>query len=820
MAELGVGQQTNEYAQQFNDLSALDDNPVAMQRKAAAKANAQALAEKAAKAGAKPPSFKAAVKETAPEEKPADKSAISPDNPFAKYATAAKPAVSSDNPFAKYAVKAEADAATEPEEKGPEPLLKHPMVSPTGATSAIGSLVDAVGSMFSGPSALDTEVERGQKMYDVRAKGGSLGEMHKAGGGAEGSPVAQGFGMSQPELAAPVGKAVVAGAKAPFAKAADIVKSGTGVTEKKLTEGVRGKALEQAEKAVTAEELAASIAGKKADVLAGQKDQVLSRQGLNAQGLPRAELATKPSPPGQIAGNESKNVKTVLDERVAALTKKAEEAGATTEAARTKAEEHVAREKAADDAVTKLEEEYKTRGASTSPDAKENFGTDIYKTAAKMKEETTEKRQVESGYKKALEEAGDAPIVDTTGALDVLDSMVKKTRGEAPMGDVLSHIQKRLQTTVAGENGDEVAKRVSASVADSTRKYIATIIRAKQMGATPVDQETAAILRQISSALKQPLYEASDALRVASQKWAELSKPLDVFGMEGAKKGGLKGVLSSDPYSTEAAMEMSNVVGSVIKKANAGNGVFERLLAETPDLRESARLYFTRDLFGAGKVPSQGALNEWLNTNRGSLHSLGLYDEFSNIARARETAKRAASEAGDDVKQTAAEAKKATQDEAGIRKDLAKQNKIRVQHVKNMEATGKGTPTAEDLKAKSASRADKAAQGLDKRREGVLKEKEKAESAADAYKQFETKLQSTVEKRVVPETRSLIDKMRKDGRIDDEMYKDLLDQVNKAETEGLRGEKIRNRMKNLVYAGVAGWGGIEAYRGMRSLLGW
>lgn len=777
MADTGVGQQMSEYAQQFNDLSALDDNPVAMQRKADAKARAQALTEKAEKAGVKAPSLTSKVSEVKAAEKPSTE-----ENPYAALSAPAETS-SGDNPYAALSVPAETKKLT-------------PMVSRTGETSAVGSLIHGVKDAFSGPSVVQQEKERLARGEEARDKGASPLEVHKAEGA---SPVAEGLAMSVPEIAAPVGKAVTSAAKAPINKAADITSTIVGTPVKQATADLRTGALGKVGEAISADEKAAAKA-KAAGAEITAKQPAVAEQ--------RAITAAKEPPPGQVAGAETKAVKTVLDERVNALTKQAEAAGVKTENAKKAAEEHVGRAADAEKAVDTIAAETTSKPGMS----KEDFGKSIYKTAADLKTKYSDIRKKESGYAKALEDAGDAPIVDTTGPIQVLKDRVKMTKGDAPMGAVLKEIEQRLTSTQPGGEGDVAAQKVSASVADSTRKFIADILRAKKLGETAIDQETAVTLSMVSDALKQPLYEASPALREASAKWAELSKPLDILRKEGGKKGGLKGVLSADPASVDAAMEMADITGHVIKKANAGNKVFDRLLSESPDLRESARLYFSRDLLGNGKVPSDAALKDWLTKNEGSLKQLGLYDEFSNVARATRTAERAADEAGSMVKQTAAEAKKAAQEETGVRKDLDKQNKLRAKLTGDMKKTADEKPTVEGRTAESGKRAEEA--------KGRLQSEQKAkESSALTYKNFEAELATLPDKAVPGKLRTALDKLHLDKRIDDQMYKESLESVQKLEKLGEKRDLYRKRARNILFAATLAIGGYPFFRDVRAFLG-
>lgn len=1032
MAELGVGQQTNEYAQQFNDLSALDDNPVAMQRKAAAKANAQALAEKAEKAGAKPPSFKAAVKETAPEKsklpendvfkrnsayaQKADKyqTDLLPeeeakfqawvkqnkvpwqDKPDADYdmrgywkaqqggdPSAAQSMNSNDNkmhfpdtyktPYHKsfsnesrYANPATApkwndqDQLVTPDGKvvfdekaenaPPKPAPgdmkvplgaggeadirkdtnariaatireKHPEYKDVpddkitdglynkyyadkmtrdefnekvGAKHATEDADKATGvdnalePITSIPGNIAENVSEGVKTFGsgLATPGSksffpSSNPLKMIAGAAQvvgapalgaakslvGDPLRETLpdtpggravaGTAEAVASVPLGGVEALGAKAIGKGASAIKNTSKGFVDtvmgkpaaKQLSE-VRGGIIGDIGKGALENRTAADTAGKRAESLESQKTQVMteaekraqvlkdqeeqarSRAGLDEKGLPRAELATKNPPPGQTAGLEQKGVKSILDARVNDLTARAEKAGQTTEQARAAAETRSAELADARTEAEKLDNDLKSQPQMEAKD----FGGRLYSTLAEMKKKYTAIRKKESGYDEAIAAAGDKPIVDTEPALKALEEGVKTRYGSRPDDNpILSTIRKRLTDL----EGDKAVNKLSPSAADALRQDIADYIDTKIVGERSVDKSTAYILGKVREALEGPLAEASPAIKEAREKWAKLSEPLDIFGYEnkGNKEGAFKGLLSGHPGSVDAAVTNSDMVGHIISKANSGNKAFDRLLQENPDLREPARLYFMRDLFAEGKNPSEAALKSWLVRNKGSLDQLGLYDEFSSIPRAKAAAKRAVDEASGNLKQSAGEAKAAEQREEGIRRDLAKQNKLRAKLSKDMEAGEKGKTTREDIEKGSAKSVKEGTERLASRREkllkesegkvsaldtekkGALKEQGKATSIAEQYDTFKTMLERKPDKGAAKATRDMIQKLRDDGRIDVKSYGELLDKITEIETKQGQTAQARKILSAIgLSAIVASGGGYYAFKAAQALL--
>ena len=174
--------------------------------------------------------------------------------------------------------------------------------------------------------------------------------------------------------------------------------------------------------------------------------------------------------------------------------------------------------------------------------------------------------------------------------------------------------------------------------ADSLRKYLSKDILNKYFAETGADKET---LRALKSLRGDLIRATPDEYRQALAQFRVLSRPLDIMERQGA----LARVVDVDPLSTAAKLTEAQVVGEIINKARAGNPTFARLLEQSPQLKESGRLYFSRDLFGKEAVPSEASFRTWLQTNERPLRQLGLFEEFRDLKRAREAANVAVSEA-------------------------------------------------------------------------------------------------------------------------------------------------------------------------------
>ncbi len=147
-------------------------------------------------------------------------------------------------------------------------------------------------------------------------------------------------------------------------------------------------------------------------------------------------------------------------------------------------------------------------------------------------------------------------------------------------------------------------------------------------------------------------------------------------------------------------MTEAEVTGYIIRKANAGNPVFTRLLQVRPDLQDSARLYFTKDLFGKDVAPTAKSFETWLMSNERPLRQTGLYDEFNTLRNAQRSAQQSVDDAKG-VAETFAQTAKTAEQKLGAEQKLAGKA------TKRLEDVLKTTETSESL-AKRMTAAGKA----------------------------------------------------------------------------------------------------------------
>ena len=259
----------------------------------------------------------------------------------------------------------------------------------------------------------------------------------------------------------------------------------------------------------------------------------------------------------------------------------------------------------------------------------EVFGQEIRNVTRTLNKSLIDTRKAESGLSGIIQAAGDTPTVSTLGLITQAKEIGKKSRNPQVKA-MMAEIESLAKT------GD--ADALSLYSADSLRKYLSKDIINKFFPQTGADQE---VLRGLKSLRGNLIRQMPQDYREALGRFSSLSRPLDIM----ERQGGLKRVLDIDPISAAEKLTEAQVVGEVINKAKLGNPVFSRLLESSPNLREAARLHFTRDLFGKEVVPSEAAFRNWLATNERPLRQLGLYDEFKSLKSSREAAQRAVDDA-------------------------------------------------------------------------------------------------------------------------------------------------------------------------------
>lgn len=357
----------------------------------------------------------------------------------------------------------------------------------------------------------------------------------------------------------------------------------------------------------------------------------------------------------------------------------------------------------------------------------ETFGKRVRSVAQKLKNDLSKLRKDESKYQAAFQSAGNTPSISTLEISSNIDNLAKDVRNPG-LQKVLSVVKSQLKT---GET-----QALNLKSADSLKKFLDSVIQTRQMGEMSIDKEAVSVLNKIRGQLIKKAVDTHKEYGQAMSAFRTASRPLDIVERNGA----LRKILDIDPLSSEYALTEAQVVGKILEKVNAGNKVFGRLLEQDPGIKDSARLYFTRSLFGADQAPSEAVLRNWIVKNERALRQTGLFDEFKTIERARRAAQQAVSEAKGEVglaKSAVSEAEAARTEAAAAAKratSVSKKSESRLQ-----EALGTGE-TAEKLAARAGREAAPSIQKLEKAVSDLQTTVKTKEQAIDSLDQIRTNI--------------------------------------------------------------------------------
>lgn len=650
------------------------------------------------------------------------------------------------------------------------------------------------------PSSEDVDQALFDKPADERESG------YRKLGGVVGSLASPGAITKPTKLLARGGKAAVTATgrtlEKAFGKGAETAeKAATEAVERLRTQGTR-----TAEEAATAKEGEATTAESHAERIDRIRKQLQEQQPkVAAQRAEQRKLGPDLTRQKVLAQTRERARQAEADYRAA---------GASHQQAKDLVLEREARTKAAEEAATALDTQLAARPQTTA----EQFGQMVRNATKSIADRYSKIRARESGFGEAIASAGNDARVPTNDIVDMIDAKMKNLRNPTLRNTLVD---------LRGELLTDDAPKLNIEAAESLRGTLDSIIGSKMFKDRKVDKETLAIVGQIRKELVRAASDAWKPYKDALAKWRTLSRPLDIV----ERKGALKKVLDVDPVSTDYATTESQVVGEVIKKAQQGNPVFERLLKESPELKGAARLYFSKDLIEGGSISTPAKLATWLKNNERPLQQLGLLDEFKDIQSAKKAAQFAIEEAKGAHTVAVKEAKAAAQKEA----EAARQSKI-ADTVRDMaKKRAETNPTAEVTSRKVVPRSSLEARETPKEAAGRLEGqankarltgKEKR-AVADDFRQAQAKMTVARADEVPGEVKTFAKRLRDKNYLSNTQYKDYLRQVQQVEdafkaSKQAAADKAKavHRLKMIGRSAVLAAVGYEAYRVSRDLFGW
>jgi len=337
-------------------------------------------------------------------------------------------------------------------------------------------------------------------------------------------------------------------------------------------------------------------------------------------------------------------------------------------------------------ALSTIEQQMASQPGMTADD----IGRLLQNTTKTLQKDGVKARKDAAGYDAVFQAAGDKPTVNTAGIKESVEKLEKQTRNPT-LQNVLAEIKSQLAT--------DKTQALSLRSTDSLKGYLDSVIAGKEMKYGKLDKEIVRTVQNIKNQLMMKAKTTHPDYAKAVDEFRRMSRPLDIVERNGA----LKKVIDEDPVSTAYRMTEAEVTGYIIRKANAGNPVFTRLLQVRPDLQDSARLYFTKDLFGKDVAPTAKSFETWLMSNERPLRQTGLYDKFNTLRNAQRSAQQSVDDAKGFAETLAQTAKTAEQ-------RLGAEQKLAGKATKRLEDVLKTSETPESL-AKRMAVAGKAPQG-------------------------------------------------------------------------------------------------------------
>lgn len=273
---------------------------------------------------------------------------------------------------------------------------------------------------------------------------------------------------------------------------------------------------------------------------------------------------------------------------------------------------------------------------------KAEFGQRARATLDSIYKKYDSARKEGSGFTKMVKDAGPELRIDTSNERKRLEELATTTKNRD-----LRSIALTIRNELANRNAaGKAIPRLTVKQFQEVKEYLDKILNEKGLiddtnRAVSLDKATEFEVKEIRKALLETAKRGYPPYFEALSKYAELSRPLDFI----ERNLRIRRALTVDPISAQHKMESADVAGVILSQGEKGGNIVSQLIKESPGFQDSARLYFTRELFGKGQVPTEKAFNAFLFNNQVKLRASGLYDEFDSLARAQESAVNAVNDA-------------------------------------------------------------------------------------------------------------------------------------------------------------------------------
>jgi len=438
-----------------------------------------------------------------------------------------------------------------------------------------------------------------------------------------------------------------------------------------------------------------------------KRDQALQQLKQQPQVAKTRAETQMPAPTGVAA---MKPVREEVQSQVGARAAAAKEKLGTVEA---KAGEAGQRQQQAKQAVDELDQQLLSKPGMS----KDQFGQVVRKIVNDIKTSFGAARSKAADYEGTFARAGEKPSIGTTGLRSKIEKEIANT-GDPAKRTFLQTLYAELETAELPFDKN----KINLKKAHSVKGFLDRMVAGNQEKDFLVNQDIAVLAKKYKTDLLKETVKQHPDYGKAMSEYRKASRPLDI--VEQRTGTTVSNILDENSLSKESKLSEAEVAGAVINKANAGHSVFSRLLQESPELKDAARLHFTQDLFGKEIAPTDAVFANWLRTNENSLRQLNLYEEFKDLRNAKKAAKEAVDFANDVVS-------KAEHDRRVAELVSKSESRLLGEAAKRTEQAGQGVKTSDELLAKKAQEAEEAKTRL-------TGEKEKAKSTIEKINEQES----------------------------------------------------------------------------------
>jgi len=558
-------------------------------------------------------------------------------------------------------------------------------------------------------------------------------------------------------------------------------RSALGGPAREAAQALRRGTTQIAQEALVEQQAIEENARKELERLSGPMQQIADAE---ARAQARAAVVTGIEAPPTATGAGQGIVQNIRERvllRMQERARAAEQAAKNAKLTQSEALAHVATVEenvvAAEKAVKDLEARL-VAGQQMTP---EQLGPMLLSAARKIASNGVAARERGAKFGEAIASAGREPIVPTNNIINYINNTMQDVR-DPTISSILNLVKNQLVTKTE-QTGQQSINALNIESADSLRKYLDRALRTKQIeyGNGTMGSAAAALhhLQEIKNMLVKSATAAHAPYREALDKYRQLSRPLDIV----ERKGPLSRIVDVDNLSQESLRGSAEIAGAVIRQAKAGHPVFTRLLEIDPNIKNGARAYFYRELFGAGRVPNADRLRVFLKENEGVLQQLNLRDEFRTIAAARLSGQRAL---------------EAVQAELGLAKKAASE-------------AGAAVRSAESIASDRRTVAEKAQKRLEEAFSVIGRQAKSAtqtaEQAASRSRDIDLAIRelsnpSLAAKEIPAKARSILQGFADKGLISGDQYSQMIEQISKVEAAAKSTRESRVKLAKILAVGL------------------